>query len=96
MAHVHHSPYFSRFPSFTPSLRLPIEKEFLRLAKAQGWKLGGHDYAEQRSDCLLAEFDFRMGGLEENLEKWQSLCGDLRLEPIPGSINKCKQVCIYR
>lgn len=48
---------------------------------------------KRRHEAIAGEINAIYGTDATKLEKWQELCRDVKIEPIPLSINKCKKVC---
>lgn len=63
---------------------------FNRLAIKEG--LSKRQRKERRNEVIAAEMDAAYGTDVTKLEKWQELCRDVRIEPVPGSITGCKKV----
>ncbi|MCJ1266101.1 hypothetical protein MMC22_005983 [Lobaria immixta] len=83
--------YFAAYPNFIPEPHLPLLENFNRLANAQGWrKKRCH---KERQIYLLGQYTIHLGEISTGkLQKWQNLCRELRVDPIPTSITKCKKV----
>ena len=64
---------------------------FNRLAIKEGWSKTQRK--KRRHEAIAGEVDAIYGTDNTKLEKWQELCRDVKIEPIPGSITKCKKVC---
>ena len=87
--------YFSRFDDFDHDPQASLLAEFNRLALDQDWDK--RQEAQERSKCLLAQAQVHIGsietgGSEAKLGKFQDLCEELRVSPIPTSISQCKKV----
>lgn len=84
--------YFAAYPTFTLDPHLPILQNFNRLAKAQGW--GEKRTKKERQIYLQGQYTIHLGSISTGkLQSWQSLCQELRVDPIPTSIIQCKKVC---
>jgi hypothetical protein len=85
--------FFACFPGFTPDDTAPMEREFARLAKFMGWS--GSVAAVYRGQAYGAEFGRTYGGdaNASRLERWQALCAEVRISPVPQSITQCRKVC---
>jgi len=66
---------------------------FNRLAIREGWSKTQRK--KRRHEAIVGEVDAIYGADITKLEKWQELCRDVKIEPVPGSITKCKKVCEY-
>lgn len=64
---------------------------FNRLAIKEGWSKTQRK--KRRHEAIAGEVDAIYGTDTTKLEKWQELCRDVKIEPIPGSVTKCKKVC---
>lgn len=83
--------YFAAYPNFIPDPHLPLLENFNRLAKAQGWRKERR--RKERQIYLLGQYTIHLGEISTGkLQKWQNLCHELRVDPIPTSITKCKKV----
>lgn len=83
--------YFAAYLTFNPEPYLPLLENFNRLAKAQGWRKKRRE--EERQAFLLGQYTIHLGGISTGkLQKWQELCGELGVDPIPTSITQCKKV----
>lgn len=65
---------------------------FNRLAIKEGWSKTQRK--KHRPEAITAEIDAIYGTDTTKLEKWQELCRDVKIEPAPLSITKCKKVCM--
>lgn len=94
MASTHQKTYLDHFPGFQRDPRRPLSEEFASLASFKQWRIGSRLYKREQTRFLCAEFDLRLGTVEQSrkLEDWQALCQELRANPIPGSITQCKKV----
>lgn len=83
--------YFAAYPNFIPDPNLPLLENFNRLANAQGWRKKRRH--EEQQIYLLGQYAIHLGEISTGkLQKWQNLCRELRVDPIPTSITKCKKV----
>jgi hypothetical protein len=64
---------------------------FNRLAIKEGWSQSQRK--KRRHEAIAGEVDAIYGTDTTKLAKWQELCRDVQIEPVPGSIKKCKKVC---
>lgn len=64
---------------------------FNRLAIKEGWSKTQRK--KRRHEAIAGEVDAIYGTDTTKLEKWQELCRDVKIEPVPGSITKCRKVC---
>ena len=89
--------YFDAYEGFTPKPHETVEKEFNRLANIRGWIAGTKKYHQEHRRCLYSEFDTHVGMIvvDDNLNSWQSLCLEVGVSTIPGSITQCKKVHTY-
>ncbi|KAJ4322814.1 hypothetical protein N0V94_002195 [Neodidymelliopsis sp. IMI 364377] len=62
---------------------------FNRLAVREG--LSKSQRKKRRVEAIAGEIDALYGTDVTKLEKWQELCRDVEIEPIPQSITKCRQ-----
>lgn len=63
---------------------------FNRLAIKEGWSKTQRK--KRRHEAIAGELDAIYGTDTTKLEKWQELCRDVKIDPVPGSITKCKKV----
>ena len=64
---------------------------FNRLAIKEGWSK--NQRKKRRHEAIAGEIDAIYGADTTKLEKWRELCRDIKIEPVPPSITKCKKVC---
>jgi len=88
--------YWRSFPDFDHNPHAPIKEEFRRLAKLKGW-IGNNTekqriYREEWGKCFRYEFKKHYGKNASSLAGWQSLCGEVRLDPIPDTVRGCRKV----
>ncbi|KAF9697058.1 hypothetical protein EKO04_004828 [Ascochyta lentis] len=62
---------------------------FKRLAIQEG--ISRKQLMKRRNQAIAAEMDAAYGTDVKKLEKWQELCRDVRIEPVPQSITQCKK-----
>ena len=84
--------YFANFDDFDHDPDRSLIEEFQRLAISQQWMIQGKLYRKERQKCFAQEFGLHFNLGKRNLGGWQDLCKDLSIEPVPGSITKCKKV----
>lgn len=83
--------YFAAYPTFTPDPHTSLLGNFKRLARAQGWDKDRRK--NERQIYLTHQYDIHLGSISTGkLQKWQGLCQELGVDPIPTSITKCKKV----
>jgi hypothetical protein len=83
--------YFAEFPLFRyrPNTDWRQLRSFNALAKQQGWTQEERDIEFRRlQGAWTGVVESEFGG--SSLEHYQSLCEDLDIDPIPGSISECK------
>ncbi|MCJ1428354.1 hypothetical protein MMC29_006263 [Sticta canariensis] len=89
MSSANHS-YFAAYPDFIPDPHLPLLRNFYRLAKAQAWSKKRRN--KEKQIYLLGQYAIHLGGISTGgLQKWQDLCRELKVDPIPMSITQCKR-----
>ena len=94
------STYFDAFRSqgFVPDLLTSdVMSEFKRLAKLQRWGKKSKKYGQQRNMCLTAlaeDFESHYGHDVTRLDRWQDLCREVYIDPVPPSITQCKKASI--
>lgn len=64
---------------------------FNRLAIQEGWTKTQRK--KRRHEAIAGEIEGIYGTDNTKLEKWQELCRDVKIEPVPTSITKCRKVC---
>ncbi|KIM27371.1 hypothetical protein M408DRAFT_169378 [Serendipita vermifera MAFF 305830] len=93
------SSYWSKFPDFDHKEAAPVQTEFKRLARQQGWitikrkkkeEIKSTIYFEEWGECLESEFT-KYYGDSKKPEGWQALCREVRLKNVPQSITACKK-----
>lgn len=92
MANSNSTPdFFAAYPTFNPDPNRPILKNFDILARAQGW--GKKRRHEERQIYLEGQYAVQLGSISTGkLQKWQGLCEELGVDPVPSSITQCKKV----
>lgn len=73
------------------SLKDDFNSLFNRLAIREGWSKTQRK--KRRREAIAGEVDAIYGTDTTKLEKWQELCCDVKIEPVPDSITKCRKVC---
>ncbi|KAJ8110608.1 hypothetical protein OPT61_g6590 [Boeremia exigua] len=62
---------------------------FNRLAIKENWSKSQRK--KHRPEAILGELEAIYGTDNTKLEKWQDLCRDVKIEPVPSSITKCRK-----
>ncbi|KAJ4994116.1 hypothetical protein SVAN01_00593 [Stagonosporopsis vannaccii] len=62
---------------------------FNRLAIQEGWSMAHRK--NRRHEAIAGEIEGVYGTGNTKLEKWQELCRDVQIYPVPLSITKCKK-----
>jgi hypothetical protein len=83
--------YFGRF-GFARRSDEDLSAAFKRLTLEQGWSKKNKKQKHREADYWATQFEVYYGADATKLEKWQELCKDVGIEPIPPSIKKCKKV----
>jgi hypothetical protein len=88
--------FFAQFASFSFDENQSSNKNFDRLVKVM--RITKKDperrvVREGFKDALVQEFNERFGTDGNDLSNWQNLCNVLRIEPVPDTIQGCRQVC---
>jgi hypothetical protein len=86
--------YFAGFDDFDHDPDRPLIEEFRRLAINRQWVEEGKLYRKECQKCFAQEFGLHFNHGQSHLSGWQDLCKDLSIEPVPGSITKCKRVSL--
>ncbi|KAF1947868.1 hypothetical protein EJ02DRAFT_417355 [Clathrospora elynae] len=81
--------YFAKFNSFVANPEAGFIAEFKRLAIHENWS--EKQKKVRRADAVEYEIARHYGTDKTKLEKWQELCGEVKIEPVPLSITKCKK-----
>lgn len=84
------SGWFALFTGFKYNHQSTFVKNFKRLAKWKRWDQ--EERKERRVEAVEAEFGTHFGGNMQNLEKWQDLSKICGVEPVPSSVEACKEV----
>lgn len=85
--------YFARFPAFDYSDSQEIMSQFMTLSQSQNWKK--EERLEERASlqrAVVRQFNEIYGEDEASLEGWQELCRTMRIDPIPESVDECREV----
>lgn len=82
--------YFAQH-GVTPGPKDDFNSLFNRLAIKEG--LSKSQRKKRRHEAIAGEIDAIYGRDTSKLEKWQELCRDVKIEPVPSSITQCKKVC---
>ncbi|KAI9446052.1 hypothetical protein H4582DRAFT_1903118 [Lactarius indigo] len=87
--------FFSQYPKFPfqPS-KSPVV-EFNRLCKTYQWERDDPEREaarEEFQDAMKKEFDNLYGSDEKDIKNWQKLCYVLRIDPVPDTLQKCRDV----
>lgn len=84
--------YFAQeeFHGFVPSPEDDLIAKLSKLSIHQGWSKN----EEKRRRAEVVEFEVlrHYGPDKSSLAKWQELCRDVKIDPIPQSITQCKKV----
>ena len=86
--------FWLQFEGFTPNPKAGLWSEFHRLAQQQNWVPKSLVWFAAREDAYLAELESHYGNDWSKLDKWQALCSEVGVTPVPQSITKCKAVSI--
>lgn len=86
--------FFAQFASFSFNENQSSNKNFDRLVKVM--RITKNDperrvVREGFKDALVQEFNERFGTDGNDLSNWQNLCNVLRIEPVPDTIQGCRQ-----
>lgn len=78
------------FHGFVPSPEDDLIAKLSKLSIHQGWSKN----EEKRRRAEVVEFEVlrHYGPDKSSLAKWQELCRDVKIDPIPQSITQCKKV----
>ena len=85
------SDFFSSYPAFDHDPTASLLGEFQRLSLQEGWNQKGKKYRQSRQKCLAQEFEDHYGHASNKLDRWQELCADVGISPIPPSITNVKR-----
>lgn len=84
------STYWDAYPNFVHNATAPLRQEFDLLAAQRGW--GEQKYQKEWKRCGMEEFSHYFGRDDNRLAGWQAMCAFVRVNEVPDSITKCKQV----
>ena len=90
----HIAAFFSQYPFFYYNSTESANRNFYRLCDERGWKRDDserNDAYSEFKDALVKEFNRKYGSDEHNLEAWQTLCRLVRTNPIPDTLEGCRQ-----
>ncbi|KAI9701769.1 MAG: hypothetical protein M1836_001112 [Candelina mexicana] len=85
------SDFLAAFVDFTPDPTAALADEFERLAVHNGWDRTDDEYRENRGRFYASEFDEHWGTDATKLQNWQALCAEVKIEPVPQTITKCRK-----
>ncbi|KAG2111984.1 uncharacterized protein F5147DRAFT_685225 [Suillus discolor] len=86
--------FFAQFESFSFDENQSSDKNLDRLIKVLRCDVQDPDRREVCNgfkDALIQEFNERFGNDGNNISNWQNLCRVLRVDPVPDSIEACRQ-----
>jgi len=89
--------FFAQFASFSFKENQSSNKNFDRLVSVLRIDTKDPQRRELREgfkDALVQEFNARFGTDGNDLSNWQNLCRVLRIDPVPDSIQACRQ-CVW-
>jgi hypothetical protein len=85
--------YFAQYPGFKYNSAKSATDEFYRLCNFEGWDRDEKLVAKSGfQDALTMQFNNIYGTNENDLTNWQILCAKLGIDPVPESLNACRQV----
>lgn len=86
--------FFAQFESFSFNANQSSNKNFDRLVRVMKCSPQDPDRRVVREgfkDALVLEFNARFGIDGNDISNWQNLCRVLRIDPVPDSIEDCRQ-----
>ena len=83
------SPFWKRFPEFTPDPAAPLQDQIDCLGRQEGWGL--RMKRKRHIEAVIAEMVLQSDN-SSDLKQWQRLCMDVGITDIPSSITKCRKV----
>ncbi|KAG2047347.1 hypothetical protein BDR06DRAFT_1013966 [Suillus hirtellus] len=89
--------FFAQFAAFSFKENQSSNKNFDRLVKVlriDAKDLQAREVREGFKDALVQEFNTRFGTDGNDISSWQNLCRVLRIDPVPDSIEACRQ-CVW-
>lgn len=87
------STYWGAYPNFAHNATAPLRQEFNLLAAQCGWSVNEKKYHWEWLRCGQEEFSHHFGRDDSRLAGWQAMCALMRVDEVPDSIKKYKQVC---
>jgi hypothetical protein len=87
--------YFAQFPAFRYNAHGATWEQFYALSRQSSWdRVRFQSEQDAFRDALVQEFNGFYGTDEHDLRVWQALCYEVRVEPLPTTIKRCRQVCL--
>ncbi|KAF9471705.1 hypothetical protein BDN70DRAFT_767230, partial [Pholiota conissans] len=88
--------FFSQFSSsFTYTPENSSSAEFYRLCDELGWEKNEPQRTQAHKEfknALTRQFNTNYGTEKNSLESWQALCKHLGANPVPKTLNRCRQM----
>ena len=88
--------FFQQFaPGFQYRPSEPANSNFYRLCDLKGWKREDSEREnayQEFQNALVHQFNTNYGTDVNNLESWQKLCKQLRVKPVPDTLDEAREV----
>lgn len=89
--------FFSQYPDFQYDHSKGPSKNFRTMCRVVGLTQDSLEKKQAKQafdDALTMEFNNAFGTEENSLESWKSLCERIKIDPIPDSLEECREVFI--
>ncbi|KAM6490686.1 hypothetical protein JOM56_014029 [Amanita muscaria] len=84
--------FFARYPCFKYNPKASVSAEFYRLIETYGWERDLKKAWAGFSSAMGKQFSTYYGSRVDDINTWQRLCVELKVNPVPQTIPKCKAV----
>lgn len=89
--------YFAQYTGFEYNRNGSATSEFYRMCDFYGWERNDDERDEAFAAFRIAltrQFNTTFGTDANSLTSWQSLCIRLGVNPVPETMNACRDVCV--
>jgi hypothetical protein len=91
----HIDSFFAEYSTFEYDPSAPVWTEFNRMCNVFGWDAEDYEMREARRNfksAIVQQFNGLYGTNIDDLNAWQELCHILDIEPVPESLEGCREV----
>jgi hypothetical protein len=92
------SAFFSQYSEFAYDEKRGVAEEFYRMCNFFAWDHDDEERKEARQafkDALVIRFNSLYGTDTSHIENWHKLCIAVSIDPLPTTIEACKEVSIW-